>query len=533
MHLRCRGGARPNRISGWSDRWRRPSLALALAASLTIVVGAGAAPGPVTASTPSPGCAGAPQTAASTWPPVAIVPTPHGACGYWIASSNGGVFDFGAAGFFGSTGGITLDAPIVGMAAAPTGGGYWLVASDGGVFAFGTAGFHGSTGGIALVAPIVGMVATPTGGGYWLVASDGGVFAFGSARFYGSMGGMPLDAPVVDMGATPTGGGYWLVASDGGVFAFGSAPFEGSMGGRPLVKPVVTMAADPSTGGYWLFTSDGGVFAFGAPFLGSMGGQPLHRPVIDASATDGQGYLLLGADGGVFNFGDAPFLGTAPGPPLAGTVIALDPGHDGGNGAAPTVINQPIWNGVENEPCDTVGSETAGGYPEHLFNWNVAQYLEADLRAQGATVVLTRDSDDGVGPCVNVRAGIGNDADAAAAVSIHADGGPPGGRGFAVLEPVADGINNAVVAPSAQLAVAVRNAFATGTGEPVSTYDGIDGIQPRSDLGGLNLTTVPKVLIECANMQNLTDATLLVQASWQQQAAASLAQGLSAFMSTR
>ena len=344
---------------------------------------------------------------------------------------------------------------------------------------------------------------------------------------------MTLDAPVVGMAAAPTGAGYWLVASDGGIFAFGSARFLGSMGGRPLVKPVVTMAVDPSTGGYWLFTSDGGVFAFGAPFLGSMGGQPLHRPVVDGSGSGGQGYLLLGADGGVFNFGDAPFLGTAPGPPLAGTVIALDPGHDGGNGGAPTVINQLIWNGVEEEQCDTVGSETASGYPEHLFNWNVAQYLETDLRAQGATVVLTRDSDDGVGPCVDVRAAIGNDADATAAISIHADGGPPGGRGFAVLEPVADGINNAVVAPSAQLAVAVRNAFATGTGEPVSTYDGVDGIQPRSDLGGLNLTTVPKVLIECANMQNPTDAALLVQGSWQQQAAAAIAQGLSAFVSTR
>ncbi|MGH9092329.1 MAG: N-acetylmuramoyl-L-alanine amidase, partial [Acidimicrobiales bacterium] len=362
------------------------------------------------------------------------------------------------------------------------------------------------------------------------------------ARFSGSMGGQPLDRPIVGMAATPTGGGYWEVASDGGIFAFGAARFSGSMGGQPLVAPVVAMSADPATGGYWLFTSDGGVFAFGAPFEGSMGGQPLHRPVVAATgAGDGggngagtggstSGYLMLGADGGVFNFGDAAFLGTAPGPPLAGTVIAVDPGHDGGNGAAPGVINQQVWNGREEEACDTVGSETPGGYPEHLFNWNVAQYLEADLQAQGATVVLTRSSDNGVGPCVNERAAIGNQAGADAAISIHADGGPAAGRGFAVLDPVADGVNDAVVGPSAQLAVSVRNAFATGTGEPVSTYDGVDGIQPRGDLGGLNLTTVPKVLIECANMQNATDAALLVQPAWQQQAAAAITAGLSSFV---
>ena len=93
--------------------------------------------------------------------------------------------------------------PIVGMAATPDGGGYWLVASDGGVFAFGDAGFYGSTGGIALNRPIVGMAATPDGGGYWLVASDGGVFAFGDAAFYGSTGGIVLNQPVVGMASTP------------------------------------------------------------------------------------------------------------------------------------------------------------------------------------------------------------------------------------------------------------------------------------------------------------------------------------------
>ena len=123
------------------------------------------------------------------------------------------------------------------MAATPDGKGYWLVASDGGIFAFGDADFYGSTGGIALNRPVVGMAATPDGQGYWLVASDGGIFAFGDARFYGSTGAIPLNRPVVGMAATPDGKGYWLVASDGGIFSFGDAGFYGSVPELPPPGP--------------------------------------------------------------------------------------------------------------------------------------------------------------------------------------------------------------------------------------------------------------------------------------------------------
>jgi subtilase family serine protease len=162
--------------------------------------------------------------------------------GYWLVASDGGIFTFGDAGFFGSTGGIHLNQPIVGMAATPDGQGYWLVASDGGIFTFGDAGFFGSTGAIHLNKPIVGMAATPDGQGYWLVASDGGIFAFGDAGFFGSTGAMHLNKPIVGMAASLDGGGYWLVASDGGIFAFGDAGFLGSQGGAPLNRPVVGMA---------------------------------------------------------------------------------------------------------------------------------------------------------------------------------------------------------------------------------------------------------------------------------------------------
>ena len=109
--------------------------------------------------------------------------------------------------------------------------------SDGGIFAFGDAHFDGSTGGVTIARPIVGMAATPDGKGYWLVQSDGGIFAFGDAHFDGSTGGVTLPAPIVGMAATPDGQGYWLVASNGGVYAFGDAQFEGSTGGVALPGP--------------------------------------------------------------------------------------------------------------------------------------------------------------------------------------------------------------------------------------------------------------------------------------------------------
>jgi kumamolisin len=106
--------------------------------------------------------------------------------GYWVASSTGGVFTYGDAGFYGSEGAARLNKPVVGMAATPDGRGYWLVASDGGIFTFGDAGFFGSDGGGALGAPVVGMAATPDGRGYWLVASDGAAGNFGDAEGLGA-----------------------------------------------------------------------------------------------------------------------------------------------------------------------------------------------------------------------------------------------------------------------------------------------------------------------------------------------------------
>jgi N-acetylmuramoyl-L-alanine amidase len=215
---------------------------------------------------------------------------------------------------------------------------------------------------------------------------------------------------------------------------------------------------------------------------------------------------------------------------LAGKVIVLDPGHNGGNFDDPSYINQQVWNGREEEACDTTGTETASGYTEAQFNFTVALEVRQDLQAEGATVIMTRASNTGVGPCITQRTAIANDAHAAAAISIHADGGPPDGRGFAILEPVADGPNDGAITSSDELGLDLRSAFTAGTGLPESTYDGVDGLQPRDDLAGVNLTTVPKVFIECGNMQNSVDAALLTDPSWQQKAAAAIAQGLTTFV---
>ncbi len=258
------------------------------------------------------------------------VSLPRDTLGYRMVATDGGIFAFGDADFFGSTGNLTLNSPIVGMARTVTGRGYWLVAADGGIFSFGDATFHGSTGGTKLAAPIVGMAATGSGKGYWLVAKDGGIFAFGDARFLGSVGGTRLNSPVVAMAANRSGTGYWLVGSDGGIFAFGDAAFRGSTGDIRLNSPIVGLTPTPTSDGYWMVATDGGIFAFGdAGFFGSTGDIKLNKPIVAmASTCFGTGYWLVASDGGIFSFGNAPFLGStgdiALNKPVVGMSLAID-----------------------------------------------------------------------------------------------------------------------------------------------------------------------------------------------------------------
>jgi N-acetylmuramoyl-L-alanine amidase len=216
--------------------------------------------------------------------------------------------------------------------------------------------------------------------------------------------------------------------------------------------------------------------------------------------------------------------------PLAAKIVGIDPGHNGLNGSDPAYINSIIWNGRENEGCDTTGTQTAGGYTEARFNFNVARYLRADLIGDGARVVMTRTSNHGVGPCVNRRAEILDRAHANVAIDIHADGGPVSGRGFTVLEPIADGPNNQVIGSSIRFGADVRAALLRRTSMPESDYYGSHGIAFRNDLAGLNLTTMPKVLIECGNMPNATDARLLTSSRFQKQLAAAFEAAIITFL---
>ena len=157
------------------------------------------------------------------------------------------------------------------MAATPDGGGYWLVASDGGIFAFGDAHFYGSIGGLPLNQPIVGMAATPDGSGYWLVASDGGIFAFGDAPFYGSTGTWCSTSPSWAWRPPPTaaGTGWWPPMAGSSPSA--TPPSTGRPGGHPSL-PIIGMAATSDGKGYWLGTAGGLAYSFGDatdPQLGS------------------------------------------------------------------------------------------------------------------------------------------------------------------------------------------------------------------------------------------------------------------------
>lgn len=215
---------------------------------------------------------------------------------------------------------------------------------------------------------------------------------------------------------------------------------------------------------------------------------------------------------------------------LAGRTITIDPGHDGANYQHMAEINSEVWIGNAMKACDTTGTATYSGYSETAHNWDVAVRLGSLLRGAGATVVFTRPDDSGWGPCIDRRAAIGNEARSDLAVSIHADGGPDGGRGFHVLYPVAVAGNDAIVGPSSALATSLRDAYGARTGMLVSDYLGSGGLMARSDLGGLNLSTVPKVFLEAGNMRNATDAALLVDAGFRQREAEGLAVGIARFL---
>ena len=199
--------------------------------------------------------------------------------GYWMVASDGGIFSYGNAHFYGSTGNIVLNRPIVGMAATHDQGGYWMVASDGGVFSFGDAAFYGSTGNIVLNKPIVGMAADPRregllAGGLGRRASSPSATPPSTVR----PGTSPSTSPSWAWTPRPTGGatGWW--PSDGGVFSFGDAAFYGSTAGQPG-DPVERLVTTASGHGYWIVQQNGTATPFGDAGPGSTPMALLFSPV--------------------------------------------------------------------------------------------------------------------------------------------------------------------------------------------------------------------------------------------------------------
>jgi N-acetylmuramoyl-L-alanine amidase len=213
-------------------------------------------------------------------------------------------------------------------------------------------------------------------------------------------------------------------------------------------------------------------------------------------------------------------------------VVVIDPGHNGGNIGHLSQVTRLVDAGHGGrKPCNEIGASTAAGYAEHAFTWDVAARLRSLLAARGIDVRLTRSSDHGVGPCVDVRGRFGGAVKADAVVSVHADGGPASGTGFHVIEAARPAGDKAA---SNALALAVRKAMLAGSGLRYATYiAGGHGLDVRDDLAGLTLSGRPTVMVEAGNMANRADAALQTSAAGRQRVAAALATGVLAFLAIR
>lgn len=215
--------------------------------------------------------------------------------------------------------------------------------------------------------------------------------------------------------------------------------------------------------------------------------------------------------------------------------MVIDPGHNPRNRDHTREINSQVDIGTGRKECDTTGTATDAGYPEARFTLDVSRRLRTLLEAEGAKVVLTQDDDRPFGPCIDERARIGNEAGADAVVSVHADGSAVGNRGFHMILPAAVRGGAAdtadIVAASRDLGERIAGNFVRVTGSAPSNYvGGNTGLDTREDLGGLNLSTVPKVFIECGNMRDPKDAALLTSADWRQKAALGIAEGIGSYL---
>lgn len=224
----------------------------------------------------------------------------------------------------------------------------------------------------------------------------------------------------------------------------------------------------------------------------------------------------------------SPVTATAAAP-AESPVVVLDAGHNGGNAAHPADIRRPVPDGRGGtKECNTTGTSTDAGYPEHAFTFDVTARAAQELTAAGVKVVLVRADDTGVGPCVDERGRAAEANDADLMVSIHADGAPAHDSGFHVALPDPP-LNPAQEGPSRALGDALRDAMRAG-GFPDSDYLGQQGISLRTDLAGLNLATRPVALVECANMRNPAEAAVVSSEDGRQRYADAIAAGILTYL---
>lgn len=208
---------------------------------------------------------------------------------------------------------------------------------------------------------------------------------------------------------------------------------------------------------------------------------------------------------------------------LEGKTIAIDPGHNGGNASHPDEISRQVPDGRGGtKACNTTGTSTDSDYSEADFTWSVSTMLRDSLEDAGASVVLSRKDNTGVGPCVDERGTFADDADLL--VSVHANGSESSSaKGFHIIvaDPGEDErTEKASVALAKSLGSSMGDSFT-----PNRAY-GEDAISRRPDLAGLNNASVPAVIVECAEMRNPDEAKLVESESGRQKYADALFHGI-------
>jgi len=211
---------------------------------------------------------------------------------------------------------------------------------------------------------------------------------------------------------------------------------------------------------------------------------------------------------------------------IAGMIVFLDPGHNGSNDSSISRQVPTGRGGTKN--CQESGTSAGDGYPEHTFTWETTLRIRKALTALGVRTAMSRGNDTSLGPCVDERAAMANSLKPNAIVSIHADGGPPTGRGFHVLYS-SPPLNQAQAGPSVQFAQTMRDQL-RASGLVPSTYIGTDGLNPRSDIAGLNLAQYPSILVELGNMKNPADAGLITSPEGRQKYADAVVRGIAGFL---